>query len=245
MLVSASNIAIVIPARMGSTRFPGKPLTDLVGKPMVVRVAEAAIQADVTDLVLVATPDQEIVEVCARHGLKTVLTSNDHVSGTDRVAEVATKITAEVFINVQGDEPLMDPAAIKACAAPFEDPAVELSSVYTECQPEEYDDPSVVKVVTDAQEFALYFSRYPIPYPRNPRPLAVKKHLGLYGYRNGPLQVFATSEPGRLELAESLEQLRFLERGYKIKMALGPPSGISVDTPEQAEQVRKILTTRG
>ncbi|MFQ3587316.1 MAG: 3-deoxy-manno-octulosonate cytidylyltransferase [Fimbriimonadaceae bacterium] len=234
--------AIVIPARMGSTRFPGKPLVDLMGKPMVRWVFDAAVKADVADRVLVATPDQEIVEACRAFGAEAVLTSPDHASGTDRIAEVAQKLDADVYVNVQGDEPLMPVETVRACArALLDDPAAELSSVYGDCPPEEEDDPNVVKVVTDEAGYALYFSRHAIPFPRNPRPIGLKKHIGIYGYRRDPLLAFSTWPVGKLEAAESLEQLRFLEKGYRMKMAFGRATPLAVDTPDQAERVRQIL----
>ena len=236
---------IVIPARMGSTRFPGKPLCDLLGKPMVQWVYEAAHASRVADQVLVATPDEEILEACVGFGAEAVLTRADHPSGTDRIAEVSRNFDADVFVNVQGDEPLVRPETIAACAQPLLDrPEIQMGSVFSECGQEELEDPSVVKVVTDREGFALYFSRHPIPFPRNDRVTAVKKHVGIYAYGKGPLQAFANWSMGDLERAESLEQLRFMENGVRIFMARGAGSELAVDTPEQAEQVRQILLAR-
>ena len=237
---------IVIPARMGSTRFSGKPLCDLLGKPMVQWVAEAAQASGVAERVLVATPDREVVEACSRFGVEAVLTRADHPSGTDRLAEVAERVSAEVYVNVQGDEPLIRPESIRACAQPLlDDPNVPMGSVFSECPEEEYDDPAVVKVVTDHRGFALYFSRHPIPFPRNPRVEPVKKHVGIYAYRRETLQAFSTWPMSSLEAAESLEQLRFLENGVRILMSRGAGAELAVDTPEQAEQVRRLLAARG
>ncbi len=237
--------AIVIPARMGSTRFPGKPLADLMGKPMVQWVWEASVAAGVGDRVIVATPDQEIVDACTGFGADAILTSFDHVTGTDRIAEVARSIEADVYVNVQGDEPLMRPESIVACAQPLLDDAeIQMGSVYCECAAEEYDQAAVVKVVTDQMGFALYFSRHPIPFERNPRVAPVKKHIGLYAYRRAPLMAVATWPMGILESAESLEQLRFMEHGVRIFMAPGAGTELAVDTPEQADQVRVILAGR-
>lgn len=233
---------VVIPARMGSTRFPGKPLCDLLGKPMVRWVWERAQEAAVADRVVVATPDQEIVDACASFGAEALLTSHDHVTGTDRIAEVASRLEAEVYVNVQGDEPLMRPTDIAACARPLlADPSVQLGSVYCICAESEYPDPAVVKVVTDDSGDALYFSRHPIPFERNPRVIPVKKHLGLYAYRREPLLRFSGWPMGKLEAAESLEQLRFMEHGYRFRMSEGLGSELAVDTPEQAERVREVL----
>ncbi|MBS1714801.1 MAG: 3-deoxy-manno-octulosonate cytidylyltransferase [Armatimonadetes bacterium] len=236
---------VVIPARMGSTRFPGKPLADLCGRPMVQWVYEAALASGAADDVVVATPDEEIVAACASFGARAVLTSDAHVTGTDRMAEVASMTEADVYINVQGDEPLMDPASISACVAPMlSDPSIEMASVYCTCEESELDDPAVVKVVTDLRGFALYFSRYAVPYPRNPRAEAVKKHIGLYACRRDALTRFSTWPMGTLERAESLEQLRFMENGVRIKMSPAAGTELAVDTPEQAEQVRQILSRR-
>ncbi len=236
------DVAIVIPARMASTRFPGKPLVDLMGKPMVQWVVEAARTAGVTERVIVATPDREIADACAGFGAEAVLTRSDHPSGTDRLAEVAAKVEADVFVNVQGDEPLIRPETIRACVEPMlRNPILEMASVYSACPPEEIDSFAVVKVVTDREHFALYFSRFPIPYPRNDRPVPVKKHVGIYAYTRTVLARFSGWPMGALEQAESLEQLRFLEHGVRIKMAEGPGSELAVDTPEQADAVRAIL----
>jgi len=234
--------AIVIPARMGSSRFPGKPLCDLAGKPMVQWVVEAAIHSAVGDEILVATPDREIVEACASFGARAVLTADSHETGTDRIAEVAQLVEADVYVNVQGDEPLIRPESIADCARPLlEDASIEMGSVFCQCPESELGEASVVKVVTDAEGFALYFSRYAIPFARNPRAIAVKKHLGLYAYRRECLRAFANWPPSPLERAESLEQLRFLYHGVRIRMTETGPSGLAVDTPEDAERVRTIL----
>lgn len=236
---------VVIPARMGSTRFPGKPLVDLCGKPMVQWVVEAARKAEIGD-VLVATPDDEILEACRDFGADAVRTRIEHPSGTDRLAEVAESRPADLYVNVQGDEPLIPPEAILACARPLlEDREIEMGSVWCPCDESELDNPAAVKVVTDLVGFALTFSRYPIPFPRNPRQGAVKKHLGIYAYRRDVLASFSTWAPTPLELTESLEQLRFLEHGVRIRMSEAPPSEMAVDTPEQAEQVRQVLLSRG
>jgi 3-deoxy-manno-octulosonate cytidylyltransferase (CMP-KDO synthetase) len=174
-----------------------------------------------------------------------MLTSHDHITGTDRIAELARSVEADVYVNVQGDEPLMRSASIAACAGTLlEDAAIPFGSVYCFAEDSELDNPAVVKVVTTADDFALYFSRYPIPYPRNPRTSAVKKHIGLYAYSREALLAFAEMPPTPLEQAESLEQLRFLENGYRMKMAFAEGSELAVDTPEQAEEVRQILAAR-
>lgn len=237
--------AIVIPARMGSTRYPGKPLCDLLGKSMVQWVWEAAAASGVGDRVIVATPDGEIVRACEAFGAEAMLTSHDHVTGTDRIAEVARSVEADVYVNVQGDEPLIQASSIAACAQPLlENPTIAMGSIYSECPENEYDQAAVVKVVTDNNGFALYFSRFPIPFPRGNRVIPVKKHVGLYAYRRDALLEFSGWPVGKLEAAETLEQLRFMENGVRIFMAEGAGTELAVDTPEQAEEVRAILLSR-
>ena len=195
---------------------------------------------------MVATPDEEICEAVGAFGAQAILTRHDHVTGTDRIAEVAEKVIADFYVNVQGDEPLMLPESIEACAAPFiADSTIQMASVYCDCDASEYENPATVKVVTDQRDFALYFSRWPIPFERNQRMIPVKKHIGLYAYRRDVLLQFATWKPTPLETAESLEQLRFMENGVRIAMRKAPGTALAVDTPEQAEQVREILAARG
>lgn len=236
---------IVIPARMGSTRFPGKPLVDLMGKPMVQWVYERAGASGVADEVVVATPDQEIVEACVRFGARAELTRADHKTGTDRLAEVAERIKAEVYLNVQGDEPLVNPASIATCAdILFRCPEAQVSSIYEACPEDDADRPSVVKVVTDLDGWALYFSRYPVPFARNARQSALLKHVGLYGYRLTALRTYVCWAPTPLEQAESLEQLRFLEHGFRIKMEEGVGSGIAIDEPCHVDAVVRCLAAQ-
>lgn len=236
---------IVIPARMGSVRFPGKPLCDLLGKPMVQWVFEACVRSGIADNVVVATPDEVIAQACQKFGCDAIMTSASAPTGTDRITEVAKQVRADLYVNVQGDEPLIQSETISVCAGQLlDDESVQMASVFCECQESELDEPAVVKVVTDAEDFALYFSRYAIPFPRSPRPATVKKHVGIYAFRRDPLIAFARWPQSPLEIAESLEQLRFLHYGVRIKMAYGKGSEMAVDTPAQAEQVRRVLTQR-
>jgi len=236
---------IVIPARMGASRFPGKPLVDLLGKPMVQWVWEASQASQAADHVVVATPDEEIVAACKKFGAEAIITSANHNTGTDRIAEVASKLPADIYVNVQGDEPLIRPSAIAACTQPFNDDAsVQMASVFDICPPEEYDNPATVKVVTDLNGDAMYFSRFAIPFPRSERTEPVKKHIGLYAFRGDIVQKFANWKQTPLELAETLEQLRFMENGIKIRMSRAEASECAIDTPEQADLVRTILQQR-
>lgn len=231
---------------MGATRFPGKPLCDLLGKPMVQWVYEASVRSGVGDRVIVATPDEEIVDACGAFGAEAMLTRHDHATGTDRIAEVATHIQADVYVNVQGDEPLMRAESIAACARPMlDDPDIQVASVYCEALPEDEENPAAVKVVLDRHGYALYFSRHAIPFPRNPRAEPLKKHIGLYAFTQKSLMDFANWPATPLEQTESLEQLRFMENGVRIKMSFAEGSELAVDTPEQAEDVRRILAAAG
>ncbi len=236
---------IVIPARMGSTRFPGKPLCDLLGKPMLQWVVEASRAANFADRIVVATPDPEIVSACKSFGAEAILTSHTHPTGTDRIAEVAQSVVADVYVNVQGDEPLIHPETISICAQPLlNDSSIQMGSIFSACPDTERENPAVVKVVTDLNDFALYFSRFPLPYPRNPNGIETKKHVGIYAYRREVDEAFSTWTQTPLEITESLEQLRFMEHGIRIKMSRGQGSALAVDTPEQAEEVRAILRSQ-
>jgi 3-deoxy-manno-octulosonate cytidylyltransferase (CMP-KDO synthetase) len=232
----------VIPARMAATRLPGKPLLPIAGKPMIQWVWERARQATTLDELYIATPDAEIMQVAESFGARAMLTSHAHRSGTDRIAEVARRTDGEIYVNIQGDEPLLDPRGIDRAVQPLlDDPEVMMSSLYCPAQPHEYDTPSVVKVVLDQQGNALYFSRSRIPYPREATQLPVYKHIGLYVYRRALLLQYAEWEPTPLERTESLEQLRVLEHGYRIRMMPFEHASIAVDTEADLVYVRQIL----
>jgi 3-deoxy-manno-octulosonate cytidylyltransferase (CMP-KDO synthetase) len=239
------EIVAIIPARFASTRFPGKPLADIDGRPMIEHVYRRAAASPVVSRVIVATDDLRIATTVTGFGGKVKLTRADHRSGTDRLAEVAASLDCDVVVNVQGDEPLLDPRAIAEVVAPFSDPSVSMTTLFKRIQnPSELNNPNVVKVVLDRGGFAMYFSRAAIPYARDPRggwpPLY--RHIGLYAYRRRALLVLASLEPTPLESAESLEQLRALEHGIRIKTVETLYDSISVDTPEDLEQVRRLLT---
>lgn len=233
----------IIPARLAATRLPNKPLLDIAGKPMIQWVYEHAREARLLADVVVATPDEDIFRAVESFGGTAVMTSIEHRSGTDRLAEAVQSPEcsgAHVIVNIQGDEPLLDPAAIDMLAeAILADPETPMASLMCPLSPDEEDEPSVVKVVTDLRGFALYFSRARIPYPRNPG--VSWKHIGLYAYTREFLLTFPTLAPTPLEQAESLEQLRALENGYRIRMVQTDFTPTSVDTPEDLEKVRRIL----
>ena len=252
-------IVAIIPARYAATRLPGKPLSEIHGKTMVQRVYERARAAKRVDQVLVATDDERIARVVRGFGGEAVLTSPEHATGTDRVAEVARGLDAEIVINVQGDEPLLDPAGMDAVAEALAgDQALEIATLSLPLVSlDEMLAPSVVKVVTDAAGDALYFSRSPIPHVRQPggsdpraaaaeavaRGLA-RKHVGLYGYRREALLRFAALPQHPLEVAEGLEQLRALAAGMRIRVVpTQGEAGVAVDTQEDLERVRALLAS--
>ena len=243
----AVSVIAVIPARFDSTRFPGKPLADLAGRPMIEHVYRRAAATPGVDRVIVATDDERVRQAVERFGGEAVMTSARHRSGTDRLAEVAASLTCDVVVNVQGDEPLIAPEAIGAAvAALVGSPEVEITTLRRRLvDPAEYASPHVVKVVVDRRGDALYFSRAAIPHERGGHgqrpPPGTYKHVGLYAYRRTCLLALAALEPTPLELAESLEQLRALEHGLRIRTVETVHDTIGVDTPEDLEHVRRLL----
>lgn len=237
------KIAIGIPARYESTRFPGKPLAMLAGKPMIAHVIERAKAASVGD-VYVATDDDRIAATARDCGALVCMTRADHNSGSERLAEAMRTIDCDVVINVQGDEPLIDPEAIRAVAEPFRhDHSLSMATLAHPIQSDEdFNNPHVVKVVCDAKGHALYFSRAPIPYPGN-RSGSPLQHVGLYAYRKEFLLIYPELTPCESEQAEQLEQLRVLHHGYSIAVNSGDFVCIGVDTPEDLVRAEKIIST--
>lgn len=235
---------VVIPARYASTRLPGKPLAEIAGRPLIRHVYERAAQARGIEAVLVATDDARIAEAVRAFGGRVAMTASTHRTGTDRVAEAARAFDADVVVNVQGDEPLIPSEVIERVAGALAEgePAAMASAMTRVRSQEERDSPSVVKVVTDRQGYALYFSRYPIPFVRDAGVEHVPfKHLGIYAYRRAFLEEFTRLEPTPLECLESLEQLRALEHGHRIRMIETDYDPVSVDTPEDLERVRRLI----
>ena len=233
----------VIPARYSSTRLPGKPLKDICGKPMICRVWERASLAQSVAEVIVATDDERILQAVKKYSGRAVMTRTDHKTGTDRLAEVAEKFPdADVIVNVQGDEPLIEPALIDELVAEFaNDDALQMATVATELtEADEMQNSNNVKVVVDKNSNALYFSRSLIPYPRNAGKSQVFKHIGIYAYRRNFLLAYAKMEPTPLEQSESLEQLRALENGYKIRVIKSDCRFVGVDTEEDLKLVNEI-----
>jgi 3-deoxy-manno-octulosonate cytidylyltransferase (CMP-KDO synthetase) len=244
--MSSPNVIVVIPARYGSTRLPGKPLVSLAGKSMIQRVYERAKLAQRVNRVIVATDDDRIVKAIQEFGGEARMTRPDHRTGTERVAEVAAHEGGDIFVNVQGDEPLLDPAAVDtAVGALLEEPQVTIATVATPIKvPGDIMDPNVCKVVLDFDENALYFSRAPIPWVRDTAGHVQArhlKHLGLYVFRREALLEYPTLPQGKLERIEQLEQLRWLENGWKIRVAEVEHDAVSVDVPDDVARVEKLL----
>jgi len=235
----------VIPARLASTRLPRKVLREIAGVPLVVRVYRSARRATaLTDLV-VATDSAEVLDVCRAHDVPALMTSPDHASGTDRLWEVSRARPADVYVNVQGDEPLVSPGHIAALVGPFADPSVQVTTLKIRATPEEVATRTANKVVTDLRGNALYFSRLPIPFDREGAGSVVYwKHVGLYAYRRAVLETYHALPRSPAECAESLEQLRLLENGIPIRVVETDEPTIGVDTEEDLRAVEALLAAR-
>ncbi|HEY0839395.1 MAG TPA: 3-deoxy-manno-octulosonate cytidylyltransferase [Vulgatibacter sp.] len=233
--------AVVIPARFTSERLPGKPLAEIHGKPMIVRVLERARAARGVDSVVVATDDERIAAAVREAGGEAAMTPSDCPSGSDRCAFAARRLgELDVVVNVQGDEPLLDPGAIEDLLGAFADPAVEMATLARALEPGELENPNVVKVVRNLRGDALYFSRAAIPHRRDPV-AEPRAHVGIYAFRAEFLQAFTRLPPTPLERTEKLEQLRALEHGHAIRVLDTSYRSIGVDTPEDLERVRDLV----
>ena len=241
------SAVVVIPARYASTRLPGKPLADIGGKPMIRHVYERAARAHHAEIVVVATDDRRVIDAVTAFGGQAQMTSPDHASGTDRIAEVTAQMNFDsqvVVINVQGDEPLIRPQDINILAELMDaDQNLLMASLCCPLPPTEAADPNTVKVVTAHNGDALYFSRAPIPYPRDAAEPAYFKHIGIYAYRVQLLAEYASLPPSPLEELEKLEQLRVLQAGITIRMAVVDSAPPGVDTPEDLERIRTLLAS--
>lgn len=238
----------IIPARYGSSRLPGKPLKDILGKPMIQHVYERASKAKLIDELVVATDDERIVAAVEAFGGKAMLTSKDHPTGSDRIAEVARNYDCDNVINIQGDEPLIMPEIIdEITEALISDPSLVMATGCYQISEELFHNPNVVKVVFDKDHFAMMFSRSLIPYPRKSEGLAVYEHIGIYAYTRDFLMKYITLPQTPLSTAESLEQLKAMENGYRIKVV--PTkfgyNALSVDTQEDLDEVIRIMKERG
>jgi 3-deoxy-manno-octulosonate cytidylyltransferase (CMP-KDO synthetase) len=242
------NIIGIIPARYGSTRLEGKPLKDICGKPMIQYVYETVMKSELLTQVIVATDDQRIVDVVESFSGKARLTSKNHRTGTDRIAEIAKDIPSDIVVNIQGDEPLLDVRMIDEAIRPLiTDPELDACTL---CRPimnaEDLQNPNVVKTVFDRNGNALYFSRSLIPYPRKQEGHQAFEHIGIYVYRKSFLMQYIKMPPTPLEVSESLEQLRILENGIRLKVVITAYeyNGLSVDTQEDLDNVRRIISNQ-
>jgi 3-deoxy-manno-octulosonate cytidylyltransferase (CMP-KDO synthetase) len=232
----------VIPARFASSRFPGKPLADIHGKPMIWWVYEQARKTKELDELVIATDNENIQEACKKNNIPVIMTSEDHPTGTDRVAEVAEKINGDLYINIQGDEPLINPDAISLLIGAFNDESVYFASLRN-CilNSDEIKSVNTVKVVTDKDDYALYFSRGVIPSNLKGYTAKIYRHVGIYAYKRDFLLKFVKFPQSMLELGEAVEPLRAMENGYKIKVLETNYVSIGVDTPADLELVKKLL----
>jgi 3-deoxy-manno-octulosonate cytidylyltransferase (CMP-KDO synthetase) len=234
----------VIPARLASTRLPRKMLREIAGKPLIGWVYEAVRSSSLLVDVIVATDSTEILETCRNNHWKAQMTSSAHRSGTERVHEIAASVSADIYLNVQGDEPMVRPEQLATLIEVMSDPRVEVGTLKTPCAPGEIENPNAVKVVTALEGNALYFSRAAIPFDRDRTLPRYYKHLGLYAYRKTALEQFVSWPESALEKVERLEQLRFLENGIRINVGETPFDSIGVDTEEDLERVAEILVKR-
>lgn len=235
----------VIPARYDSSRFPGKILAKICGKPMIQRVYEQSKKSKLLDFLIVAVDDDRVLKCVEEFGGKAIMTRQDHKSGTDRLAEAVEKMDGDIIVNIQGDQPILDPAMIDEAVKPMlEDKSIPMSTLKIKIGKEDYHNPDVVKVVTDENDFALYFSRSLIPFSRDEEKVDVFEHVGLYVYRKTFLLNISKLPQSNLEKVEMLEQLRVLEKGFRIKVIETQCerfSGISVDTPKDLAKVEKLI----
>lgn len=231
------NAIAVIPARLASTRLPRKMLREIGSKPLIGVVYEAVRSCPLLNDVIVATDSDEILRVCREHGWKAEMTSPNHRSGTERVHEMATRQNADVYINVQGDEPMVRPEQIRALLGLVQNSQAQVGTLKTPASEEDIDNPNAVKVVTDTNGRALYFSRATIPFDRDGIHPGYFKHLGIYAYRRAALERFVALPESALEKAERLEQLRFLENGISIYVAETPYDSVGVDTEADLQRV--------
>lgn len=231
----------VIPCRYQSSRFPGKPLVLIDGKPMMWHVYQRALESNILDEVYIATDDERIVKVADKYKINIIMTSDKHETGTDRVAEVASKIQADYYVNIQGDEPFIEPEAIKSVVKAIincDNPLVQATNAYTPMQDiSDVIDTNTVKVVMDVNQQALAYSRQPIPYPKA-NIAKYNKQLGLYAFKQSGLQIFSENAPANLESIEGVEMYRLLEHGYSVQMVETNDTSISVDTPSDLIRVQ-------
>jgi len=233
--------AAIIPARYASVRFPGKPLALLAGKPIIEHVYKAASDSGLFDVITVATDNETIRNAVEKFGGKVIMTSSEHKSGSDRIAEANELIKADLIVNIQGDEPFISQKPLKELLSAFNDANVQVASLMHKICKKEIADPNNVKVVCDNLGFAMYFSRSPIPFDRDGKSnIEYMKHVGVYAFRSSALNDFVSLPEGKLEVVEKLEQLRYLENGFRIKMIRTEYLGIGIDTPQDLEKAEQL-----
>lgn len=236
----------VIPARYKSTRFEGKPLADICGKPMIWWVYNQAIKVKELNEVYVATDDIRIEQACKKHGMNVIMTRDDHPTGTDRIAEVAEKVFADLYVNIQGDEPMIEEDNILKAILPFyEDEDLQITNLMTEIHdPVEVVNCTIPKVITNHDNFGIYLTRSCAPYPKSSLDYCFYKQVCVYGFKPDVLEFFSKTKRGKMESIEDIEILRFIENGYKVKYIEVSTKSIAVDTPKDLEKVRKIISER-
>jgi 3-deoxy-manno-octulosonate cytidylyltransferase (CMP-KDO synthetase) len=241
MLSSTRSFAVIVPARRGSTRFPAKPLAPLGGQTLIECVLDRLGQFCPKEQIYLATDDQEIAAK-ATGKAQVVMTPSELPSGTDRCHYAAQKaqIQADILINAQGDEPFVEESQLQMLLDLFEHPNTRIATLACHCDPNDFSNPNAVKVVRNSEQFALYFSRSPIPYLRGSQLTALLRHMGLYAFESNCLNELAALAPSSLELAESLEQLRWLENGYSIRVGISESPGLSIDTPEDLQKAQAL-----
>lgn len=237
------EIVGVIPARYRSSRFPGKPLVDICGKPMIWWVYQQCLKVKQINQVFVATEDQRIIDVCKNMNINVLLTSDQCATGTDRVGEVAKKIPAELYLNIQGDEPLIDPEVIACAIKPFfSDPNLQVSNLMTKItDPIEVVNFTIPKVITNAEKIGIFLTRSPVPYPKGSISYNYYKQTCVYGFKPEALDFFCRMPRGRIETIEDIEILRFIENGYRVQYVEVDSHNVAVDTPNDLEKVRQIM----
>lgn len=240
------KIVAVIPARYKSSRFPGKPLADICGKPMIWWVYQQAKKSKYINEVYVATEDNRIVDACNSLGINVVLTSDVHPTGTDRIGEVATKIAADLYVNIQGDEPMLAPETIDAAIKPFfNNSDLQVSNLMAKIEdPVDVVNFTVPKVITNKDNIGIYLTRSTAPYPKGSIDYSYYKQVCVYGFKPEALRFFCTTERGKIERIEDIEILRFIENGYKVQFIEVKSDTIAVDTQKDLEKIRKIFSNR-
>ena len=233
----------IIPARYKSSRFPGKPLADICGKPMIYWVYQQAKKVKELNEVYVATDDERIEKACQENNINVIMTSSEHKTGTDRIGEVARKIKADIYVNIQGDEPLIEPKTIRAAIKPFfEDKSLQVTNLMTKIKdPVDVVNFTVPKVITNKDNIGIYLTRSTAPYPKGKIDYSYYKQVCVYGFTPEALEFFCNSERGKIESIEDIEILRFIEAGYKVQYIEVDSNTVAVDTENDLNKVRKIM----